>query len=401
MNVDRGDGTMEQHCRVVVGETERGDGGDVRSDVAETSRRGSETAQEDVRAGTVQRMRRIYKVQQSTERQDAAHSRVNVTARQRRAVAREQNVACASSPYAGEKGEQQVLQGLPFAVKIKPRQPPTFSGRVEEDVVTWTMQVRNYLSLTISSDEQQVAYMSTLLQGAAIDWWVALLQERGGRRPRHFEELAALLEQRFGSTNRVLRARASLRSIQQEHFEGVRNYAIRFEELLGKLPNIDEEWAKSQFVWGLRGEIAAMVVIAAPTTLASAIEIAERVEMARNATNLGDAQKQSKDVKRRQGNARELQDDDGGSRIGRSAVAQCRKCRGFGHWAYQCPSYHFQRGCRGGRRGRKRSNRGVQAVNEQPVANAALAQSEPEMSWGVLQPTPSIPAVSLGGLQGN
>ena len=78
MNVDRGDGTMEQHRRVVVGETERGDGGDVRSDVAETSRRGSETAQEDVRAGTVQRMRRIYEVQQSTERQDAAHSRANV-----------------------------------------------------------------------------------------------------------------------------------------------------------------------------------------------------------------------------------------------------------------------------------------------------------------------------------
>ena len=392
---------MEQHRRVVVGETERGDGGDVRSDVAETSRRGSETAQEDVRAGTVQRMRRIYEVQQSTERQDAAHSRVNVTARQRRAVAREQNVACASSPYAGEKGEQQVLQGLPFAVKIKPRQPPTFSGRVEEDVVTWIMQVKNYLSLTISNDDQQVAYVSTLLQGAAIDWWVALLRERGGRRPQQFEELAALLEQRFGSTNRVIRARAALRNIQQDHSEGVRSYAMRFAESLGKLPNYDEEWARSQFVWGLHGEIAAMVVIAAPATLASAIEIAEQVELTRNAAKPRDAQGQSNDVKRRQRTARELQDDEGGSRIRRTAVAQCRKCKGFGHWAYQCPSSHLQRGCRGGRRGRRKGNKGSYAVNGQPVANAALAQSEPEMSWGVLQPTPSIPAVSLGGLQGN
>ena len=154
-------------------------------------------------------------------------------------------------------------------------------------------------------------------------------------------------------------------------------------------------------MWGLHGEIAAMVVIAAPTTLASAIEIAEQVEMTRNAAKLGDAQQQSQDVKRRQRTARELQDDNGGSRIRRAAVAQCRKCRGFGHWAYECPSYHLQRGCRGGRRGRKRGNKGVYAVEEQPVANAALAQSEPEMSWGVLQPTPSIPAVSLGGLQGN
>ena len=139
MNVDRGNKTMEEHRRVIVGGTERGDGDDARSDVAETSRRGSETGQVDVRAGTVQRMRRIYEAQQRTERQDAAQSRVNVTARQRRAVAREQRDACSSSPYAGEKGEQQVLQGLPFAVKIKPRHPPTFSGRVEEDVVTWTM----------------------------------------------------------------------------------------------------------------------------------------------------------------------------------------------------------------------------------------------------------------------
>ena len=392
---------MEQHRRVVAGGTERSDGDDMRRDVAETSRRGSEIAQVDVRAGTVQRMRRIYESQQGTERKDASQQSVQITARQRRAEACEENVASSRSPYAGERGEQQVFQGLPFAVKIKPRHPPTFCGRVEEDVVTWTMQVRNYLSLTVSSDDQQVAYVSTLLQGAAIDWWVALLHERGGRRPQHFEDLAALLEQRFGSTNRVIRARAALRNIQQDHSEGVRNYSTRFEELLGKLPTYDEEWARSQFVWGLHGEIAAMVVIAAPTTLASAIEIAERVEMTRNAAKLGDAQKQSKDVKRRWDTIRELQDDDGGPRIRRTAVAQCRKCKGFGHWAYQCPSSHHQRGCRGGRRGRRKGNNWSDAVKEQPVANAALAQSEPAVSWGVLQPTPSIPAVSLGGLQGN
>ena len=88
MNVDRGNGTMEQHHRVVAGGTERNDGDDMRSDVAETSWRGSETAQVDVRAGTVQRMRRIYESQQGTERKDASQQSVNITARQRRAVAR-------------------------------------------------------------------------------------------------------------------------------------------------------------------------------------------------------------------------------------------------------------------------------------------------------------------------
>ena len=286
---------MEHHRRVVAGGTERSDGDDMRRDGAETSRRGSETVQVDVRTGTVQRMRRIYESQQRTERKDASQQSVNITASQRRAEACEENVACSRSPYAGERGEQQVLQGLPFAVKIKPRHPPTFCGRIEEDVVTWTMQVRNYLSLTLSSDDQQVAYVSTLLQGAAIDWWVTLLRERGGRRPRHFDELAALLERRFGSTNRVIRARAALRNIQQDHSEGVRRYATRFEEYLGKLPHYDEEWAKSQFLGGLHGGIASMVYMTGPTTLTSAIESAERVEMARNAAKLGDAQQQSKD----------------------------------------------------------------------------------------------------------
>ena len=71
---------MEQQRRVVAGGTERNDGDDMRSDVAETSRRGSETTQVDVRAGTVQRMRRIYKSQQGTERQDASQQSVNITA---------------------------------------------------------------------------------------------------------------------------------------------------------------------------------------------------------------------------------------------------------------------------------------------------------------------------------
>ena len=75
MNVDRGNGTMEQHRRVVAGGTERSDGDDMRRDAAETSRRGSEIAQVDVRAGTVQRMRRIYESQQGTERKDASQQR--------------------------------------------------------------------------------------------------------------------------------------------------------------------------------------------------------------------------------------------------------------------------------------------------------------------------------------
>ena len=292
------------------------------------------------------------------------------------------------------------MQGSPFAVTIKPRHPPAFCGRVREDVVTWTMQVHNFLSLTTSTNEQQVAYVSTLLQDAAIDWWVALLQERRGKRPKNFEEFAALLEQRFGSTNRVVRARAALRTIQQDRSEGVRSYSARFEELLGKLPSYDDEWAKSQFVWGMQGEIGEMVAIAAPSTLAEAISTAEQVELAKNTVNPGGAQKQPEDMK---GHSNEglVKDADVGPNGKRDASTQCRKCNGFGHWAYQCPSPHMMRGRRGGRCGRNSHNTGAVAVEGTPVAITALAQSEPKVSWGVLQQTPNTPQVSQGGLLGN
>lgn len=286
------------------------------------------------------------------------------------------------------------MQGLPFTVNLKPRHPPAFCGRIEEDVVTWLMQVRNFLSLTICSEEQQVAYMSTLLQEAAIDWWVTLLREQRGKRPGTFEEFATLLEQHFGSSNRVIRARAALRVLEQDRTEGVRSYSTRFAELLGKLPSYDEEWTKSQFVWGLHREIAEMVVITAPDDLATAMQIAEQVELATNSA------KQSEYMRRLSTKgASEVTLE--APTITRYASMQCHRCTGFGHWAYQCPSQYRQRGRRGAHRGRNRHSTRTAAVDRKLVANTALAQSESEVFWGVLQQTPNTSPVSRGGLSGN
>ena len=98
---------------------------------------------------------------------------------------------------------------------------------------------------------QQVAYAATLLQEAAADWWVALLREHYGLRPDDFQEFAVLLEKRFGSSTRVDRAKAALCDIRQGQIEIVRSYSTRFEALLGKLPSFDQDWAKTQFIWGL------------------------------------------------------------------------------------------------------------------------------------------------------
>ena len=161
---------------------------------------------------------------------------------------------------------------------MKPKDPPVFRGRAEDDVTTWTAKVQDFYYLTNASDVQQVAYAATLLQDATSDWWHSLLKTRGGMRPRNFMEFADLLGQRFGSSTRVDRARAELRTIRQGQSEMVRAYSTRFEALLGKLPSWDQDWAKSQFIWGLHGRVAELVwhavgprVLYAPTHAVSTL----------------------------------------------------------------------------------------------------------------------------------
>ena len=78
------------------------------------------------------------------------------------------------------------------------------------------------------------------------------------------------------------RARAEVRNIPQGQSEIVRSYSTRFESLLGKVPTHDREWAKVQFVWGLHQRIAELVTISEPGDLHTAINQAEKIEMARN-----------------------------------------------------------------------------------------------------------------------
>ena len=174
-----------------------------------------------------------------------------------------------------------------FNLRIKPKDPPMFYGRANEDVSTWVAKVSDFFYLTEATPRQQVAYAATLLQEAAADWWVALLRERYGLRPEDFQEFAVLLEKRFGSSTRVDRARAALRDIRQGQTENVRAYSTRFKALLGKLPSFDQDWAKTQFIWGLHSCVAELVTIAGPADLHLAIRKAEEIEMARTLASGG------------------------------------------------------------------------------------------------------------------
>ena len=265
----------------------------------------------------------------------------------------------------GEARRARTTQPATFNIGIKPKEPPVFNGRANEDIDTWLAKVGDFIYLTEANERQQVAYMATLLQEAAADWWTALLKERHGSRPAYYLEMSALLQKRFGSTTRVDRARAALRNIKQGQAESVRSFSTRFEALLAKLPTFDQDWAKTQYIWGLHQRIAELVVIAEPSDLHAAIHQAEKIEMARG-TIAGNVQSQQSGswtrgrgrYARGRGRFNAVQQSSGQSsqQQGFSSQAfaasqlqgqkqyppigynQCSRCKGWGHWSYDCPS---------------------------------------------------------------
>ena len=159
------------------------------------------------------------------------------------------------------------------------------------------------------------------------------------------------------------RACVELKNIRQGQSESVRAYSTTFKALLGKLPSWDQDWAKSQFIWGLHGRVAELVMISSPSDLFLAIRKAEQVELARSFAYSGGAQQQPQGSRwwgrgrGARGRFATIQADpqplaytqqelpqlnavNADGRRGRGCLSanQCRRCHGFGHWAFQCPS---------------------------------------------------------------
>ena len=104
--------------------------------------------------------------------------------------------------------------------------------------------------------------------------------------------MSALLKQRFQSSTRADRACAELRFVKQGEKESVHAYSCRFTMLLQKLPLYDADWAISQYIWGLSPKTTELVMMNRPTTLATALQRANDIELARQAAHLGTQQQQ-------------------------------------------------------------------------------------------------------------
>ena len=136
---------------------------------------------------------------------------------------------------------------------------------------------------------QEVAFVATLLRGAAHEWYMGYKRRNENRPPQDWPTMMQAILERFGSNVRAQEAHAKLLTVSQGK-RSVRDYTSEFESLLGRLSTRDEDTWKQMYVWGLQPHLAKAVALKYPTTIAQAAGHAEEIELtirASQSPNLG------------------------------------------------------------------------------------------------------------------
>ena len=308
-------------------------------------------------------------------------------------------------------------------VQWKPKEPPTFAGKLSEDVTQWFRIVKDYLRFMGGTEEMHINYIVTLLIGAARDHWDNQMETLCGAMPASVQDLENMMADRFGHSSRHKENLHKILTMRQGK-QSVREFSRAFENACGKLSSYDDNWAMQIFTWALNQEIALQVSMANPSSLAEAIKKAEDVDMARRYASMtvqsstGSGQPQGQIQARNQLNWRGGQRGFfrggrqqfrgrfvGGRQGGRqswqkanpnvedaqthtigenkSRNVQCFNCGG-NHYAAGCPNRGRQRG---GRSGRSGPNRGA-GRNRGGYSGRVSSVVVPDFTRGVWTWTP-------------
>jgi len=172
--------------------------------------------------------------------------------------------------------------GPRLQIQMRPKEPPVFTGRKDQDVDTWLHQVEDYFELTKPSDQDGVAYLVLLLTGFARDWWEAEVKAQHGRQPATIEEMKMLMKAAFSSPLRERHARAEIRNLRQKPGEDYREYASRYKSLLARLPagSYSDAIALDDWIFGLNPPYGERVMALKPKTLQEAISTMGELDIA-------------------------------------------------------------------------------------------------------------------------
>ena len=179
-----------------------------------------------------------------------------------------------TSAAANQRIEDPSRQNLPKGFKIPT--VDTFSGRREEDLLSWIFQVEEQFSLYGLEDEtMQIRCAGQCLRGAARIWFThtKVLDTIKELNWASFKE--AMLAH-FGPTDPVKLARDELAEVKQE--KGVMEYSAQFRSICTRITAISKEEMLDRYVRGLKPRTRKEVEMKEPDTVEAAMRIAEKFD---------------------------------------------------------------------------------------------------------------------------
>ena len=163
-----------------------------------------------------------------------------------------------------------------IAPKVRPR---PFSGLPTEDVLLWLDHFDNVASYHGWSDHRKALETRTLMDNVAATWFLQLPEEA----KNNWVFLKAQLIQSFAHQNITQTALQQLTTLRQQQSKPVAQFAVKLNQLLLRVDPTMSEEMKLFFLWPrLRHDLSRRVRDQGPTSLLSAINIAQRIESASN-----------------------------------------------------------------------------------------------------------------------
>jgi hypothetical protein len=154
-----------------------------------------------------------------------------------------------TATQAGIAAAQAAAQGkMPRG--YKPDDAPKYHGRTGEDVETWLFQMEEINRLFPIEDEiQRIRYSALALRDTAAKWYESM-QMRDPPGIRTWMEFQSKLKLQFVHLDQKWVARNTLFALRQT--TNVRDYSVKFRNLLLLIPDMSEADALDKYIRGLK-----------------------------------------------------------------------------------------------------------------------------------------------------
>jgi hypothetical protein len=139
-----------------------------------------------------------------------------------------------------------------------------------------------FFVLGILADNLRIAVAGSYLTSAALDWWRLLNTQAAvglAALPTTWIQFKIMITERFQPIEEAAMARQRMRALTQRG--SVRKYITEFNNLVLRIPSMDEDTRLDNFIFGLRQDVRRWVRQQRPARLIDAIRLAEEFETIR------------------------------------------------------------------------------------------------------------------------